>query len=146
MARELSGLLKGLEHCSIEDAYFQVWGRVGGAGRLRRTFSLSAEFWGMMEVQIRKAHPGISDREARRQTAKRMYISDGAAQRLLDEAEAHGIERVDYQETMQRIMAILEELGLRYHFTGAIAASFYGDPRFTQDLDLAIHLSADRPE
>ena len=146
MSRELSGLLKGLEHCSIEEAYFQVWGRVGGAGRLRRTFSLSAEFWGMMEFQIRKAQPGISDREAKRQTAKRMYISDDAAQRLLGQSGGHGMERVDYQETMKRIMAILGELGLRYHFTGGIAASYYGDPRFTQDLDLVIQLSADRPE
>ena len=66
MSRELSGMLKGLEHYSIEDAYFHAWGRVGGAGRLRRTFSLSAEFWGMMEFQIRKAQPGISDREVKR--------------------------------------------------------------------------------
>jgi hypothetical protein len=146
MSRELSGMLKGLEHCSIEDAYFHAWGRVGGAGRLRRTFSLSAEFWGMMEFQIRKAQPGISDREAMRQTAKRMYFTDDATQRLLDQSGGHRMERVDYQQTMERIMAILDRLGLRYHFTGGIAASFYGDPRFTQDLDLVIQLSGNRPE
>jgi hypothetical protein len=146
MSREPSVNLRDREYSSIEDAYFQAWGKVGGAGRLRRTFSLFAEFWGMLEFQIRKAHPGISDREARRQTAKRMYFSDSAAQRLLDHWGGHAMERVDIQETLERIMAILGELGLRYHVTGGVAASFYGDPRFTQDLDLVIQLSAHRPE
>jgi hypothetical protein len=116
-------LLRGLEHLSIEDAYFEVWGRIGGASRLRRTFSLSAEFWDMIKVRIRKDVPGISDREARRRTAKRVYLMDDAARRLLDQPGGHGMERVDYQETMKRIMAILEGLGLKFHFTGGVAAS-----------------------
>jgi hypothetical protein len=61
----------------IEEAYFQAWGKVGGAGRLRRAFSLFAELWRMMEFQIRKQYPEITDREAKRQTAKRK----GAASR-----------------------------------------------------------------
>ncbi|MGP0068329.1 MAG: nucleotidyl transferase AbiEii/AbiGii toxin family protein [Isosphaeraceae bacterium] len=141
--------LRGLEHLSIEDAYFQAWGKIGGAGRLRRTFSLSAEFWGMIEFQIRKEQPGVSDREVKRLTAKRMYLSDDAAQRLLDQPGSQRMERmeiVDFQETMERIMAILGELGLSFHFTGGVAASFYGDPRFTQDLDLVIQLTVDQPE
>src|SRR5262249_47912047 len=84
--------------------------------------------------------------EVKRQTAKRMYFTDDATQRLLDQSGGHRMERVDYQQTMERIMAILDGLGLRYHFTGGIAASFYGDPRFTQDLDLVIQLGGDRPE
>ena len=56
------------------------------------------------------------------------------------------MERVDFQETMERIMALLEEFGLSFHFTGGVAASFYGDPRFTQDLDLVIQLAVDQPE
>ncbi len=138
--------LRGLEHLSIDEAYFQAWGKVGGAGRLRRTFSLSAEFWRMIEFQIRKEQPGISDREAKRQTAKRMYLSDDAAQRLLDQPRGHGMERVDFQETMERIIAILGEVGLSFHFTGGVAASFYGDPRFTQALDLVIQPTVDQPE
>jgi hypothetical protein len=66
MSRELSGLLKGLEHCSIEDAYFQVWGRVGGAGRLRRAFSLYADIRRMIEFQIRKKHPELVECEVQR--------------------------------------------------------------------------------
>jgi Nucleotidyl transferase AbiEii toxin, Type IV TA system len=30
--------------------------------------------------------------------------------------------------------------------TGGLASSYYGDPRFTQDIDLVIDLSEDRPE
>jgi Nucleotidyl transferase AbiEii toxin, Type IV TA system len=100
----------------------------------------------MIEFQIRREQPGISDREVKRQTAKRMYLSDDAAQRLLDQPGGHGIEHVDFQETMERILAILGGLGLSFHFTGGVAASFYGDPRFTQDLDLVIQLTVDQPE
>ncbi len=39
-----------------------------------------------------------------------------------------------------------ESSGLSFHFTGGVAASFYGDPRFTQDLDLVIELTVDQPE
>ena len=37
----------------VEDAYFQAWGKVGGAGRLRRAFSLYADIRRMLEFQIR---------------------------------------------------------------------------------------------
>jgi hypothetical protein len=50
------------------------------------------------------------------------------------------------RETMERIAAILVELGIPFHFTGGIAVFYYGEPRFTQDIDLVIRLSADRPE
>jgi hypothetical protein len=44
--------------------------------------------------------------------------------------------------SLERICSILDGLELRYHFTGGIASSFYGEPRFTQDLDLVVQLSA----
>jgi len=51
-----------------------------------------------------------------------------------------------FQSCIERICSVLDGLGLRYHFTGGLAASFYGEPRFTQDVDLVIHLSAGSPE
>jgi hypothetical protein len=33
---------------TVEEVYHQYWGKVGGVGRLRRTFSLFAEFWEML--------------------------------------------------------------------------------------------------
>jgi hypothetical protein len=78
---------RGLEHLAIEDVYCETWGGIGGAGRLRRTFSLSAEFWDMIEFQIRKDLPGISVHEARRRTAKRVYLIDDPVQRRLDQPE-----------------------------------------------------------
>jgi len=145
MSRELSGMLKGLEHCSIEDAYFQAWGRVGGAGRLRRTFSLYADIRRMIEFQIQKKHPELGECEVQRRTARRMYLSDDAAQRLLDHSKGALVQGQGIPETMQRIATILEDLGLRYHFTGGLAATYYGDPRLTQDVDLVIHLDVGQP-
>jgi hypothetical protein len=51
-----------------------------------------------------------------------------------------------FRAGIEQIRDILDGLGARYHFTGGLAASFYGEPRFTQDVDLVIHLAADRPE
>ncbi|SRR5579883_354788 len=145
MSRELSGMLKGLEHLPIEEAYFQAWGRVGGAGRLRRTFSLYADIRRMIEFQIQKKYPELEDREVQRRTAQRMYLSDDAAQRLLEDSKGALVQGQGIPETMQRIATILEDLGLRYHFTGGLAATYYGDPRLTQDVDLVIQLEVGQP-
>ena len=48
-----------------------------------------------------------------------------------------------FEAGIRQIRDILGGLGIPYHFTGGLAASFYGEPRFTQDVDLVIHLSAD---
>ncbi|MGA2704846.1 MAG: nucleotidyl transferase AbiEii/AbiGii toxin family protein, partial [Isosphaeraceae bacterium] len=50
------------------------------------------------------------------------------------------------RESMERIKGILVELKIPFHFTGGIAVFYYGEPRFTQDLDLVIRLSAASPE
>ena len=46
---------------------------------------------------------------------------------------------------VRRIGSILDGLAIPYHFTGGIASAFYGEPRFTQDIDLVIRLSVDDP-
>jgi hypothetical protein len=146
MAGDPSGMPKGVEPASIEDLYFRAWGKVGGAGRLRRTFSLYAEIRRMIEFQIQRKHPELNDREIQRRTAQRMYLSDDAAQRLLDHSQGGPVQGEGLPETMERIVANLERLGPRFHFTGGVAASYYGDPRLAQDLDLVIQLEVGRPE
>src|SRR5437868_7132694 len=93
----------------VEDAYFQAWGKVGGAGRLRRAFSLYADIRRMLEFQIRKKHPELGEDEIKRRTAKRMYVADDAAQRLLDRSKGGPVEEQGLPETMERISMILEE-------------------------------------
>jgi len=39
-------------------------------------------------------------------------------------------------ELLERLVRVLEELGLRYLVTGSTATIFYGEPRFTADIDL----------
>jgi hypothetical protein len=130
----------------VEEAYFQAWGKVGGVGRLRRTFSLFANLRDMYELQVKREKPGLSDRELKRQIAKRMYISDDPAQGLLDRMEGRDVIEDDFPETVARVLAILSELGLKFHVTGGVVSAYYGDPRFTQDLDIVIQLIAGRPE
>jgi len=46
---------------------------------------------------------------------------------------------------VRRIASILGGLAIPHHFTGGLACSFYGEPRFTQDVDVVIRLSVDDP-
>jgi hypothetical protein len=43
-------------------------------------------------------------------------------------------------ETVQRVVRVLKELGTRFHLTGGIVASYYGQPRMTVDIDVVIAL------
>jgi hypothetical protein len=130
----------------IEEVYFNVWGKVGGVGRLRRAFSLHSNIRGMLELQVRRKYPGLADSEIRQRTARRMYVADDTTLLLLDHSKGMAMDDQGLPETMERISRILEELGLKYHYTGGVAVSYYGDPRFTQDLDLVIQLTIDQPE
>jgi len=52
----------------------------------------------------------------------------------------------ELEQTLKRIISLLSDLGLRYHITGGLVSSFYGEPRYTQDVDIVIRLSGDREE
>ena len=47
-----------------------------------------------------------------------------------------------FRDTVKRITEILKDEKIPYHITGGLAASFYGEPRFTQDLDIVLRLSS----
>ncbi len=130
----------------VEEAYFQAWGKAGGSGRVRRAFSLFDSMRTMLELQVKSKQPGLSGSELTWRTAKRMYASDPSAQRLLDCMDQTIMLADRFSGNHRALLAILIDLGLRFHVTGGVAASYYGDPRFTQDLDIVIDLSANRPE
>jgi hypothetical protein len=131
----------------VEEIYFQAWGKAGGSGRVRRAFSLSDEIWRMLEFRARREHSGISDFEVSWHAAKRMYFSDAGAQDLLERLRGLVMTvEPDFQETTKRIVSLLSELGLTFHLTGGILAAYYGDPRSTQDVDIVIELTVNRPE
>ncbi len=44
----------------------------------------------------------------------------------------------DLDVTLQRIVAALAKPGVRFHLTGGLASSLYGEPRFTQDIDVVV--------
>jgi len=47
-------------------------------------------------------------------------------------------------ELLRRIVGVLEELGLPYLVTGSTATIFYGEPRFTADVDVVVQLPSSR--
>lgn len=42
---------------------------------------------------------------------------------------------------LRTVIGILEGLGLRYFVTGSVAAIYYGEPRFTNDIDIVVDMS-----
>ncbi len=51
------------------------------------------------------------------------------------------ISAEDLKATITRVCAILSEQKIKYHITGGLASSLYGEPRFTQDIDIVIKIS-----
>lgn len=43
-------------------------------------------------------------------------------------------------ELLRSVVGILEQLELRYFVTGSVAAIYYGEPRFTNDIDVVVDL------
>jgi len=51
---------------------------------------------------------------------------------------------MEQDELLRRIVETLESLDLPYLITGSIATILYGEPRFTNDIDVVVQLPAER--
>ncbi len=51
---------------------------------------------------------------------------------------------MEQSELLRYLVATLERLGMPYLVTGSVATIFYGEPRFTNDIDVVVALPADR--
>jgi hypothetical protein len=47
---------------------------------------------------------------------------------------------MDQDELLRRLVATLEQVGVPYLITGSTATIFYGEPRFTNDIDVVVQL------
>jgi hypothetical protein len=47
---------------------------------------------------------------------------------------------MEQSDLLRYTVAVLEELGARYFVTGSTASIFFGEPRFTNDLDIVVDL------
>jgi hypothetical protein len=45
-------------------------------------------------------------------------------------------------ELQRRVVEVFEQLGIRYFVTGSIASIFFGEPRFTNDIDIVAEVEA----
>ncbi len=50
------------------------------------------------------------------------------------------MDQPDFIATLKRVTDSLQRLGLRYHLTGGLISSYYGEPRLTQDIDIVVPL------
>lgn len=51
---------------------------------------------------------------------------------------------MDPSELLRRVTEVLEGLGLPYFVTGSTATIYYGEPRFTNDIDVVVQLPPER--
>lgn len=51
---------------------------------------------------------------------------------------------LDQDELLRLVVGVCERLSLPYLITGSLATIFYGEPRFTNDIDIVIDLPAER--
>lgn len=51
------------------------------------------------------------------------------------------IETKDLKLTLADVAEVLSAGLLKFHLTGGLASSFYGEPRFTQDIDIVIKIT-----
>jgi hypothetical protein len=51
---------------------------------------------------------------------------------------------MEQSELLHFIVEALERIGLRYFVTGSMATIFFGEPRFTNDIDIVVDLPADK--
>jgi hypothetical protein len=51
---------------------------------------------------------------------------------------------VEQNDLLRKIVEVCEQLKLPHFVTGSIAATFYGEPRFTNDIDVVVDLRADQ--
>jgi hypothetical protein len=52
-------------------------------------------------------------------------------------------ESSELQKVLEKILPLLENENVKYHLTGGLVASLYGEPRMTQDLDFVIEIPPD---
>lgn len=48
---------------------------------------------------------------------------------------------MEHSDLLHFVVSVLERLGLRYFVTGSTVTIFYGEPRFTNDIDVVVDLS-----
>ena len=49
---------------------------------------------------------------------------------------------MEQSELLRDVTTVLEQLSLRYFVTGSVATIFFGEPRFTNDIDIVVDLPA----
>jgi hypothetical protein len=53
---------------------------------------------------------------------------------------------MEQSELLRFVVSVLERLALRYFVTGSTVTIFYGEPRFTNDIDIVVDLPAEAVE
>jgi hypothetical protein len=109
-----------------------------GSRRLELALALSDAIQEMGAAGIRQRHPEYTDRQVRRQLARRR-LGDDVAELLQSDGFA-----MSQPAFFQAIIDLLEHAGIPFMVTGSYGSSHHGMPRTTNDLDIVIDPTADQ--
>ena len=69
---------------TVQEYYEKLWQEKSGLERVQRVCSLRRSMYNTIALQIKKAEPGLTERQVKVLVARRFYASDEKAQQLLD--------------------------------------------------------------
>ncbi len=119
---------------------FDLYRRLTPAERCARIVSAAKAGEALELAGVRLREPGASDAEHRRYLMSRRVARLAAAGHPFEQTSPAMTESTDSSDPIDialRVIAIFEALDIAYAVGGAIASAVHGEPRFTEDVDIA---------
>lgn len=117
-----------------------AWRRLGVAGRMRVAADMSDDTRRVHAERIRKSNPSYSEDDVRRALGKALYGELPPSERRM------AVSSITLEDTLARLVGVLETARVPFMLTGALASTAHGVPRATMDLDVVIDPAPDAPD
>jgi len=119
---------------------FDLYRRLTPAERCARVVAAARAGEALELAGVRLHEPGASDAEQRRRLMSRRAARLAAAGHSFDQASPAMTESSHSSDPLDialRVIAVFDALDIAYAVGGAIASAVHGEPRFTEDVDIA---------
>lgn len=119
-----------------------IFGRMTEARRLQIGCGMWRSARDMIRNLLRAEHPDWNEAQVGCETARRLSHGAVSAEAVAPES-CTGSSPTEVMDLLRRLADVLEEIGLPYLVTGSMATIAYGEPRFTNDIDVVVDLPLD---
>lgn len=130
----------------VEKLHFDIMRRAGDGARAEAMRSLTSAIVRNSRSALVRQHPEWSKAEIRlRWTA--LWYGEDVAVRIKESVDLEEFTFADHDDpflALKLIIEAFEQLGVPYYVGGAFAASIYGEPRSTIELDITASLEEEQ--